>query len=124
MPTTKNSAPKPTPFGVRIKELRLARGWSQDHLSRVAGIATGMVTHIETGRRGKKPGRELIVKLSQALGANVDELMGLAGLEEPSKNSVVKARPQFRAFINTDPLLTETQKQTLINMYEDMIRGR
>ena len=38
-----------SPLGLRIKELRSARGWSQRELSRRAGVRQATVSHLESG---------------------------------------------------------------------------
>ena len=38
-----------SPLGLRIKELRSAKGWSQRELSRKAGVRQATVSHLESG---------------------------------------------------------------------------
>jgi transcriptional regulator with XRE-family HTH domain len=38
-------------FGQRVREARLARGWTQEDLSRETGLATVQVSRIERGVR-------------------------------------------------------------------------
>ncbi len=38
-----------SPLGLRIKELRTAKGWSQRELSRQAGVRQATVSHLESG---------------------------------------------------------------------------
>jgi len=68
--------------GVRIKELRLRRGWSQKDLADNAGVSSSYVQRLEGGDytiRG--PSRVFLEKLARALGVSV------AVLEEPSNGN-------------------------------------
>jgi len=55
-----------SPITLRIRELRVARGWSQAELARRAGIQRVTVTLIE-GHRTKGVDFETLEKLSRAL---------------------------------------------------------
>ena len=68
--------PPPSPdalaFGVRLRALRTARGWTQAQLAVFAGCSTGYVGHLEQGRR--VPHLKMIYALARALGVSVQAL--------------------------------------------------
>ncbi|QDV32893.1 substrate-binding domain-containing protein [Tautonia plasticadhaerens] len=68
----------------RVKARRRERGWSQEELSRRAGISRAAVSAVETGRL--VPSVLAAIGLAEALGASVEELFGRArpAGEDPS----------------------------------------
>jgi transcriptional regulator with XRE-family HTH domain len=58
----------------RIAELREARGWTQEELSRSIGITRASLSHFEKSRR--KPDFEILTKLADAFGVSIDYLIG------------------------------------------------
>lgn len=62
-------------FGVRVKELRLARALSQEKLAAKANLSVWLINSLESGRR-KKPYLNTVVALATALGVSVSELIG------------------------------------------------
>jgi transcriptional regulator with XRE-family HTH domain len=57
---------------LRISELRLARGWSQEKLAELAGVPKSTLGEIEIYKRLPKP--EYLERIAEALGVPVDEL--------------------------------------------------
>lgn len=66
---------KPTEFGKRLRELRDARGWTQEQLAERAKVPAAMISHFETGVRGA-PSADNLVKLANALQVTIDYLLG------------------------------------------------
>jgi transcriptional regulator with XRE-family HTH domain len=62
----------------RIKELREKAGWSQQKLAEEAGLSYNTITKIEQGS-AKQPVIQTMVKIADALGVGLDELMGRKG---------------------------------------------
>ena len=56
---------------MRVKELRLARGWSQAYLAELTGLSVRTIQRIETGTH---PGLESLRALAAAFGVDVAEL--------------------------------------------------
>jgi transcriptional regulator with XRE-family HTH domain len=56
---------------VRVKELRVARGWSQAHLAELTGLSVRTIQRIETGAH---PGLESLRGLAAAFGVDVADL--------------------------------------------------
>lgn len=67
-------------MGIRIRQLRKAKGWSQDELAKKCGISMSFLGHIERGTRIMS--LETFVNICEALDAGSDEL--LFGVAHPS----------------------------------------
>lgn len=67
-------------IGMRIRQVRKAKGWSQDELARKCGISMSFLGHIERGSRIMS--LETFVSICGALDAGADEL--LWGVAYPS----------------------------------------
>ena len=59
-------------FGIRVKELRLASGLSQEAFADKCGFARSYMSRIERG--GANPSLDAIEALAVALGVSVNEL--------------------------------------------------
>ena len=66
--------PDPTPFGLRLKEVRERRGLSQTELDARSGVPAMMISHFETGTRPSASAATL-VKLANALEVSIDYLL-------------------------------------------------
>jgi transcriptional regulator with XRE-family HTH domain len=62
-----------------LKELRLGKGWSQEHLAEISGLSVRTVQRIE---KGEKPGIESMNSLASVLGISVSELIDVLDNEE------------------------------------------
>lgn len=69
-----------TAMGMRIRQLRKAKGWSQDGLAKKCGISMSFLGHIERGSRIMS--LETFVSICNALDAGADEI--LWGVAYPS----------------------------------------
>ena len=67
-------------MGMRIRQVRKAKGWSQDGLAKKCGISMSFLGHIERGTRIMS--METFVNICRALDAGADEL--LWGVANPS----------------------------------------
>lgn len=59
---------------MNIKKLRNQRGWSQTDLAQKIQISNSYMSQMESGER--KPSYEVLVKLADAFGVSIDELIG------------------------------------------------
>jgi len=59
----------------RLKELRREKGWSQQKLAEKTGLSFNAVTKIEQ-RLAKYPTLKTLLKLADAFGVSLDELVG------------------------------------------------
>ena len=57
-----------------LKKLRQKKGWSQEKLAREAGISYNTLIKIERGVI-KNPKIDTIIKIANALGVSIDELI-------------------------------------------------
>lgn len=67
-------------MGMRIRQVRKARGWSQEELAKRCGISMSFLGHIERGTRIMS--LETFVNICAALDAGADEI--LWGIAHPS----------------------------------------
>jgi len=58
-----------SPLGLRLKELRDAKGWSQRELSRRSGVRQATISHLETGK-ARTLSLVALEKLARALGCD------------------------------------------------------
>ena len=67
-------------MGMRIRQVRKAKGWSQDELAKKCGISMSFLGHIERGTRIMS--METFANICTALDSGADELLwGVAGAE-------------------------------------------
>lgn len=67
-------------IGIRIRQVRKAKGWSQDKLAKKCGISMSFLGHIERGTRIMS--METFASICEVLDAGADEL--LWGVANPS----------------------------------------
>jgi transcriptional regulator with XRE-family HTH domain len=58
--------------GVKLREIRLDRGYSQEELHRLTGISRDTISRLETGDR-PNPHPRTLRKLAEALGVSVGD---------------------------------------------------
>jgi transcriptional regulator with XRE-family HTH domain len=61
--------------GMKVKQLRAARGWTQDELAKRAKIARVSIARLEKSPKSRRPGLRTIARLAKALGVPVTELL-------------------------------------------------
>lgn len=71
-----------TAIGARVRQERLSRSWTLDHLAGVAGVSRRMLVNVEQGAANPSVGT--LLRLSDALG------IGLPALVEPPQPAAVK----------------------------------
>jgi len=59
-----------------LVKLRKQKGWSQEKLAVESGISYNTIIKIERGGI-KNPKIETVIKLAEALGTNIDKLVGI-----------------------------------------------
>lgn len=62
-------------FGRRVRELRKARGWTQEELAEAADLHENYISRLETGNQ--EPGLFVILRLSRALKVGAGELLDM-----------------------------------------------
>lgn len=58
--------------GIRLRQHRLARGWTMEVTAERAGLSTGTIGEIEAGYKGYGP--DTLLKLADAFGVTIGEL--------------------------------------------------
>lgn len=60
-------------FGKRVRQLRIAAGWTQEELAEAAGITTTYTSDLERGT--KVPSLTIVLRISRAFRVSVAELL-------------------------------------------------
>ncbi|TQI80168.1 2TM domain-containing protein [Serratia fonticola] len=68
----------------RIKDLRVAKGWSQEQLATIAGLSTRTIQRIENGEQASL---DTLAAIASALGLQVNELL-IPAQSSPSGENV------------------------------------
>lgn len=106
--------------GDRIKEIREARGWTQDHLAEKAGISKGFLSDVENNKRNISS--ENLLKIANVLGASVDYLLrGETG--GPSSSRPVVIPPELSE-VAEELNLTYGQTLELLEAHRSIIARR
>lgn len=103
-----------TNFGKRIQEIRLAKNLSQRELARKAKMDFTYLSKIESGRM-PPPKEDIVARLAGVLGADLNELLVLAGKTPPVLQTSEGAR---RFFFRHAPNLKEEQWEQLLREME------
>lgn len=117
---TNNHRTKGNTFGDLVREIRRSKDWTQGFVAKRAGMSPGYVGLIETGERGDRPKLDMVKRLAQALGTNVEEteaLMRAAGHLGPNEELIDGKRPTTLSMIEADPRLTDYQKSVVAAVY-------
>src|ERR1700685_214495 len=75
-------------LGIRIRELRTQRGWSQEAFADVAGVHRTYMGHIERGE--KNLSFQSMLRVANALGVTLSELF--VGLEKGDSAKIVTCK--------------------------------
>ena len=70
-------------LGVKVRELRLANGMSQQELGNIVGLTATGVSYWESGKA--MPSIDALEKVSEYFGVSVDYLLGNDELEDKAK---------------------------------------
>jgi len=95
-------------FASRLKAVRADKGVGVRELGRLISKTGQHISNIEKGIA--KPSAEVVVAISKALNADVDELMHLAGQIDPEVVGVIQSSPSaIPSFLRSASNLTEAQ---------------
>lgn len=110
-------------LGQKIKDLRESRGLRQQDLAEAIGITPSMISMYESNK--KKPGRETIIKLANALNVDPNYLMydDIKTLNDKDRKDVAKTLDKIMGDLNdgtNSPLfygdeMSETDRMLLRN---------
>jgi transcriptional regulator with XRE-family HTH domain len=76
-------------FRAKIKTLRKSKGWSQEQLAQQSALSLRTVPRIEKGVT--IPYRDSLLKLSEALGIHIEDMMREEPTEKPDDNDYMVA---------------------------------
>lgn len=100
----RNAAPS-EPIGARVRELRLARGWSQQRLADETGLCKDAISRIERGSR--KPRLETLNQIAEAIGFPLTKLVDFQEAVPHRKANASRARLLQRLLDELDPRFLE-----------------
>ena len=99
-------------LGDFLRERRVAAELSLRQLAEQTGVSNPYLSQIERGLR--RPSAEVLQQLAKALRVSAEQLYVHAGILSPEDG---KARSVELAILG-DPVLTERQKQSLLDVYQ------
>ena len=102
--------------GEFIKNQREVASMSVRRLANLANISNPYLSQIERGLR--KPTADILQQIARALKISAETLYERAGILDPEHAG---GRPGVRDAIAGDPLLTNEQRQALLNVYESFV---
>ena len=102
--------------GEFIKNQREVASMSVRRLANLANISNPYLSQIERGLR--KPSADILQQIARALKISAETLNDRAGILDPEHAG---GRPGVRDAIAGDPLLTNEQRQALLNVYESFV---
>lgn len=90
-----------------LKELREAKGWSQEQLSKRSRVSQSVIAKSERGQNS--PGSDALDKLAEAMDCTIDYLIGRG----PDYENAAKAAAQmaFDVFVLRTPLTNQQQER-------------
>ncbi|CAI9410703.1 helix-turn-helix domain-containing protein [Nocardioides sp. T2.26MG-1] len=102
-------------LGEYLKEQRVAAELSVRQLAAQAGVSNPYLSQIERGLR--RPSAEVLQQIAKALRISAEQLYIRAGIVDPHAG----AAGSVELAILADGLLTERQKQTLLDVYQSFL---
>lgn len=106
--------------GERIREIREAKGLTQDQLSALAGISKGFLSDVE--HNNKNLSSQGLLRIANALGASVDYL--LRGQSQEFSDNKVIVIPPYLSEAAEDLGLSYSQTLELLNAQQSVIARR
>ncbi len=83
--------------GARLRELRLARGWTLRDLAKHSGVSQGMLSKLES--RAVNPSLSVIERIAAAFGQTIGQFLGENG-EEARYEVIVLPREDHQVVVN------------------------
>jgi transcriptional regulator with XRE-family HTH domain len=110
-------------FGERLRQLRRAQHVNQRTLAARVGIDFTYLSKVETGAM-PPPSADTIVRLADALGADPDALLLLAGKVPQDLVPIITRSPQWPAFLRAIRDLADDELRTLAAYAHEVRAGR
>ena len=90
-------------YGMRIKELRKARGWSAEQLAEKTGISPATIYRYENGTT-EEPKSSMLRRIAEALNVDVWQIIQFDNIEMDDRLSTIdKSANQVREDLFNDP---------------------
>src|SRR5271167_1678075 len=102
-------------LGEFIREQRRTAQISVRQLARLAGVSNPYLSQIERGLR--RPSADILAQIAKGLRISAEQLYVRAGILEDRPGD-----PELVAAIFADPVLSERQKNVLVEIYETLRR--
>jgi transcriptional regulator with XRE-family HTH domain len=108
-------------LGEFLREQRRQARLSLRQLAEAAGVSNPYLSQIERGLR--KPSAEILQQIAKGLRISAETLYVQAGiLDERAQDTEAGRAPGVREAVLADPVLTEQQKQALLQIYESFTK--
>jgi transcriptional regulator with XRE-family HTH domain len=104
-------------LGEYIREQRVQAEVSLRQLARSAGVSNPYLSQVERGL--KRPSADILQQIAQGLRISAETLYVRAGLLEERDG---ERTPTVAAAVLSDPVLTQRQKRTLLDVYDAFYR--
>ncbi|MEO5614235.1 MAG: XRE family transcriptional regulator [Cypionkella sp.] len=124
-PDSGQTVPEPLDLGIRVRELRKAKGWTLEQASVQAGLARSTLSKIENGQMS--PTYDALKKLAQGMGVSVPQLFTPAQAPQVSGRIVVTKSGEGQAHATTTyehELLAGSLTKKQMLPYRATIRAR
>lgn len=108
-------------IGIRVKEIRISLGYSQQTFADALEISKGMVSLIESGK--KKPSRTTVTKISGIGNVSADYVMGLSDYKNLDLNQSSKVKIELKDMINKIEKLDEDKQKLILNMIKGAVNS-
>lgn len=105
-------------FSIRLKQVRLSKGISQQKLGDMLGLSKQAINNYESG--ANTPGHATFIKLADELGVSLDFLTGRSN----SKHCSVleeDAHPLLRSIMDKAARLSEEGKEEVVGLVEKVL---
>jgi len=105
------------PFGLRVREIREARGFTQREMASRLQVSVSYISKVENNRLhfGDYPSEKFIHKLASELKADEDELLLLADKVPVSIRKRIRQRPElFRQIAKLDRSALDRLESSLV----------
>ncbi|PGM92272.1 MULTISPECIES: helix-turn-helix domain-containing protein [Bacillus cereus group] len=105
--------------GERIKQLRKARGWTQDDLGEAVGFKKATISLIENNKRNRE--ERSVTKFADVLDCTTDFLLGLSDDPKLSGEQNTRLKNDFDEIYNKLKELPEAEQEMYLRMINSFI---
>ena len=107
----------PAEIGLRIREARMERSWTQDQLASAVGVSRSAVAQWETGRAGQITGN--LTRIATVLDTHVEQLMFGIDKHAPAHAGTGDEVAMLRLYRQCSP----EDRQMLLRIAKRLLRG-